>query len=236
MTGMIRVLTVALLTMVLSSGCVVQRKYSAKDTYERGLTEYYAGNYTTAAGYFKWALELKREYAGPMIGLAQCNYQFAKENFARKNTGAALQNLEEGLYWSNQALDANPGNPKVTEVRIQILALKGEIEQVVKTAKWGVNVQGPNPNSLLTMAKTYTDVGAYDEAEVAYKQAIAVAPQNVEARIQAGQFYEKIGKPELALQQYEEAYRIDPNNPDVQVHISQLSGGKTEPQAEPQNP
>jgi tetratricopeptide (TPR) repeat protein len=236
MTGRIRLLGIALLVMVLSSGCVIQRKYKAKDTYERGMTEFYAGNYTTAAGYFKWALELKKEYAGPMIGLAQCQYQFAKENFTKKNTGAALQNLEEGLYWSNQALDANPGNPKVTEVRVQILALKGEIEQVVKKAKWGVNVQGPNPYSLLLMAKTYMEVGAYDEAEVAYKQAIAVAPQNVEARVQAGQFYEKIGKRELALQQYEEAYRIDPNNPDIQIRITQLSGGQSDAAVEPQKP
>jgi tetratricopeptide (TPR) repeat protein len=232
MTGKISLLTVGLLIMILSSGCVLQRKYNAKDIYERGLTEYAAGNYTQAAGDFRWAMDLKKEYSGPMIGLAQCQIRFACENFDKKNTGAALQNLEEGLYWINLAVDADPGNPQVTTVRTQILKMKGEIEQVVRTAQWGVSTQGPNADSLLLMAKTYQEVGSYDEAEVAYKQAIAVAPTSVKARVQAGQFYERIGKRDLALQQYEEAYRLEPTNSDVQEKITQLSGGQS---AEPEN-
>ncbi|MFA5864151.1 MAG: tetratricopeptide repeat protein [Phycisphaerae bacterium] len=234
MAGKIKLLTTGLIIMVLASGCVIQRKYNAKDLYERGLTDYYAGNYSTAAGNFKWALDLKKEYSGPMIGLAQCQLHFARESFTKKNVGAALQNLEEGMYWINLAVDADPGNPQVTVVRVEILNLKGEVEQALKTARWGVNVQGPNPASLLLMAKSYTDVGAYDEAEVAYKQAIAVDPKNVDVRVKTGQFYEKIGKRDLALQQYEEAYRLDPNNSDVQIRITALSGSTPEPG--PENP
>jgi tetratricopeptide (TPR) repeat protein len=240
MAGRMKLVTAALLIAIVASGCVLQRKYNAKDLYERGMTEFYAGNYTEAAGDFKWALEIKREYAGPMIGLAQCHLYFARENFAKKNTGAAIWHLEEALFQINKALDADPGNPKVTEVRVEILKLKGEFEQTFKTAAWGVKVQGPNPFSLLLSAKTYADAGAYDEAEVAYKQAIAVAPNNPDVRVKAAQFYEKIGKRDLALQQYEEAYRLNPSDPDVQIKITQLSGGHAESQTpsteEPENP
>jgi len=234
MTGMMRLVVVGLLMSVLASGCVFQRKYDAKKIYELGLSEYAAGNYTQAAGHFRWAMDLKKEYSGPMIGLAQCQLRFACENFEKKNTGAALYNLEEGLYWINQAVDADPGNPQVTTVRTEIMKMKGEVEQVVRTAQWGVKVQGPNADSLLLMAKTYQEVGSYDEAEVAYKQAIAVAPTSIQARVQAGEFYEKIGKTDLALQQYEEAYRLDPTNNDVQVKIAQLGGGQApEPKQNP---
>lgn len=243
MAGKVRLLTTALLVVAIS-GCVLQRKYDAKDIYERGLAEYYAGNYTEAAGHFKWALEIKKEYAGPMIGLAQCHLHFAQENFAKKNTGAALYNLEEAMFQIDKALSADPGNPKVTEVRVEILKMKGEMEQTLRTASWGVNVQGPNPDSLMLLAKTYEDAGAIDEAETAYKQAMAVAPQDARVRIRAARFYEKIGKPSLALQQYEEAYRIEPTNSEVQIKISQLSGGQAEPTTpaeeipveEPENP
>jgi cytochrome c-type biogenesis protein CcmH/NrfG len=69
------------------------------------------------------------------------------------------------------------------------------------------------------------EAGSYDEAEVAYRQAIAVAPTNPEVRMKAGEFFEKIGKRDDALSEYEEAYRIDPNNSEVQIRITALGGG-----------
>jgi len=233
MAGTARWFSIGLMLVILTTGCVFQRKYNAQDIYERGLTAYYAGNYTQAAGDFRWAIDLKKEYSGPMLGLAQCQLHFAQENFDKKNTGAALHNLEEGLHWINLALDADPGNPQVTAVRTEILKMKGDIEQGVRTAQWGVKVQGPSAANLLLLARKYEEVGAYDEAEVAYKQAVAVEPNNIKARTQAAQFYEKIGKKDQALQQYEEAYRLNPTDPEIQVHISDLSGGQT---AEPQSP
>jgi len=232
MTGTIKRFAVSLVVMVLSSGCVLQRQYNATEAYDQGMAEYYSGNYTSADQYFKWALDLKKEYGSAMVGRAQCQLQFAKENFASHNTGAALLNLEEALYWANLAVDGDPGNPRSTQVRVDILKLKGQIERGIKTAQWGVNVQGPNADSLLLMAKTYEDAGSYDEAEVAYKQAIAVAPGNVEVRVKAGRFYEKIGKRDLALIQYEEAWQLDPSNEDVQIKISELGGVPSEGQAQ----
>lgn len=228
MTGKLKIGLTILTAAALLSGC--SRKYDPVETYNRGYAEYVGGNCTRAIGYYKWALEIKKEYSAPMIGLARCYLEMAIKNFADNNPGAAMHDLEEALYWSNLAVDADPGNPQVTQVRVEILKLRGEIEAAVRTAQWGTKVQGPNAKSLLLMAKTYVDVGAYDEAQVAIRQAIAVDPYNVDVRTQAAKFYEKLGKPELAREQYEEIYRLDQANPEAQGNIEAEPSAEAVPQ------
>ncbi len=213
MTGKLKIALMIPIAAALLSGC--SRTYDPVETYNRGYAEYISGNCTRAIGYYKWALEIKKEYSAPMIGLARCYLEMAIKNFEENNPGAAMHDLEEALYWSNLAVDADPGNPQVTQVRVEILKMRGEIEAAVRTAQWGAKVQGPNAQSLLLMAKTYMEVGAYDEAQVTIRQAIAVDPYNVDVRTQAAKFYEKIGKPDLAREQYEEIYQMDQANPDV---------------------
>jgi tetratricopeptide (TPR) repeat protein len=217
MTGKFKIALTILVTASLLTGC--SRKYDPVETYNRGYAEYVSGNSTRAIGYYKWALELKKEYPAPMIGLARCYHEMAMKNFADGNPGAALQDLEEALYWANLAIDAAPGNAQATQVRVEIMKLRGDVEAAVRTAQWGTRVQGPNAKSLLLMAKTYMDVGAYDEAQVSIRQAIAVDPYNVEVRKEAAGFYEKLGKPDLAREQYEEIYRLDQANQNAQKKI-----------------
>jgi tetratricopeptide (TPR) repeat protein len=226
MTGKLKIALTILTAVALLSGC--SRKYDPVETYNRGYAEYVGGNCTRAIGYYKWALELKKEYPAPMIGLARCYLEMAIKNFADKNPGAAMHDLEEALYWSNLAVDADQGNPQVTQVRVEILKLRGEIEAAVRTAQWGTKVQGPNAKSLLLMAKTYMDVGAYDEAQVSIRQAIAVDPYNIDVRTQAAKFYEKLGKPDLAREQYEEIYRLDQANPEAKKQIGTESEAPAE--------
>jgi tetratricopeptide (TPR) repeat protein len=203
-------------------GCA--RHYKASDIYNRGYAEYMSGDTTKAIGYYKWALEIKKEYAPAMLGLAQCYLEEAKKNLREENTGASMHDLEEALYWCNLATDADPGNAEVTQTRVKILSMRGEVEDAIKTAKWGTRVQGQTSQSLILMARTYIEVGSYDEAEIAIKQAIAVDPNNVQAHILAGKFYEKIGKSDKALYHYEEAFRLDPTNAEVEELITKQSG------------
>jgi tetratricopeptide (TPR) repeat protein len=207
--------------MVNFPGCA--RHYKGTDIYNRGYAEYASGDTTKAIGYYKWALEIRKEYPAPMLGLAQCYLEEAKKNIRLNNTGAAMQDLEEALYWCNLALDADPGNAEVTQTRIKVLSVRGEAENAIKTAKWGARVQGQTSQSLILMARTYIEVGSYDEAETAIKQAIAVDPNNVQAHILAGKFYDKIGKSDKALYHYEEAFRLDPTNKEVEGLITQQS-------------
>ena len=230
MTGKLKIALTILTAAALLSGC--SRKYDPVETYNRGYAEYVGGNCTRAIGYYKWALEIKKEYSAPMIGLARCYLEMAIKNFADKNPGAAMHDLEEALYWSNLSVDADPGNPQATQVRVEIMKMRGDIEAAVRTAQWGTRVQGPNAKSLLLMAKTYMDVGAYDEAQVAIKQAIAVDPYNVEVRTEAAKFYEKLGKPDLAREQYEEIYQMDQTNQDAQNKLTDKSAMPSEPATE----
>jgi len=232
MTGIAKLVLVGI-TLLCLTGCYQDRRYKAIEVYNRGYGEFCAGDYTKAAGYYKWSHSLKPEYSAPLIGLAQCHVEFAKKNFSINNTAAALHDLEQARYWSELAIDADPGNPQTTQARVEVMKLRGEIDAMIKTSKWGTKVQGPSAASLLLEAKTYMEAGAYDEAEVAIKQALAVDPHDVNAHIQAGQFYEKIGKHEQSLQQYEEAYRLDPTHTEALGNITQLGGIAPETQSPP---
>jgi tetratricopeptide (TPR) repeat protein len=216
------VLTITIFTAITAfTGCA--RRYNASDIYNRGYAEYVSGNCTSAIGYFKWSLDLQKEYSDPMLGLARCYLEMARRNLTSGDPDAAMHDLEEALYWANLAINADPGNPLVTQIRVQVLNKRGETEEAIKAAQWGTQVQGATAQSLLLVAQTYIDAAAYDEAELALKQAIAVEPGYVQAHLQAGKFYERIGKTDQALFHFEEAYRLDPTNTDAQLKIAELS-------------
>ena len=72
------------------------------------------------------------------------------------------------------------------------------------------------------LAKTQLDLGDYDEAEIAYRQALAVAPDDINVQLQSAEFYEKIGKLDQALIHYENAYDLDNYYPNLLMKISRL--------------
>jgi tetratricopeptide (TPR) repeat protein len=216
---------VALLLTVVAiislSGCA--RRYNAVELYNRGFSEYVSGNCTGAIGLYKWSLKINEEYPDPMIGLAHCYMDSACDNLNNGYPGEAMHDLEEALYWSNLAVNADPGNPIVTQTRMRVLDMRGETEQAIQAGQWGTNVQGDTAQSFLLMARAYIKNGAFDEAELAIKQALAVEPNSVQTHIEAGRFYELVNKPDIALFHYEEVYKLDSTNTDAQLKIAELT-------------
>jgi len=190
--------------------------------YNRGVTYYNQGDYSSAMGMFKWSLEKRREYSAPMIGLARCHLALARDELARKENIGAFKDLENALYWTNQAIAIDPGNTEPYTTKIDILKVRGQVEQAIATARRATEQAGPSANTLIMLARTYGSLGDYDNAELALKQGLRISPQNVELTVELARLYDKLGRTDLALHYYEQAYRLDRHYPNLLMRIAQL--------------
>lgn len=190
--------------------------------YNKGVEAYNNGDYTKAIAMFKLALAKEREFAPAMIGLARCYLNFAKEELEKKDLSAAIKDLEEALYWINQAIEAKPGDLKAIRTKIEILKTRGKVESAIRTAEWSATIAGPNASTLIMLAETYESIEDYKNAEEAYKQAGAVDPSNATAYVKLAQMYEKLGRIEEAYEYYLRAYERDNYYPGLLMKISTL--------------
>ncbi len=214
-----RKVIVGALVMVIV-GCSEVNNYVK--VYNRGVAAYNNGDYTKAIAMFKLSLEKEREYVPPMIGLARCYLNFAKREMKSNDLSAAIKDLEEALYWINQAIEAGPGNLKAIQTKIDILKVRGKVESAIKTAEWSATVAGPNASTLIMLGETYESIEDYDNAEKSYKQAIAVESENAKPYVKLAQLYEKLGRLEDAFEYYLKAYNIDNYYPGLLMKISKL--------------
>jgi len=221
---------VALPALVLACVAGCSATHDPIALHERAVAQYRTGNYVSAIGLYKWALEKDPEQSLSMVGLAACYKALAQQQMHQNNYPAALRDLDEALFWLNQATMTAPGDYRATRLKMDCLDLRGQAEKSLKTAQWTVRYVGPSAESLLLLARSYRDLGDYDNAELAYKQAIAVAPNEPRCHLQAARFYKFLGKHQQALQHLQQALALGPDDPSIVAQIEQLERQLAKPE------
>ena len=204
----------------LVSGCSATN--NPTKLYNMGVEQFNQGNYPKAMGMFKWALEKRREFSQPMIGLARCYLTLATKGLVKKDSTAALKDLEEALYWINQAVNADPGNTQAFKTKIAILKTRGQAELAVNAARWAARNAGPSASTLIMLAETYRELGDIDNAELALKQGLSVSENNIELLVELAKLYDQVGKYEMSLKYYNLAYEVDQYYPNLLRRIAQI--------------
>jgi len=119
------IVSLIVFSFIVLAGC--SETQDPVKVYNRGAQAYNNGDYIEAVGMFKLALQSYREYSLPMIGLAKCHLHFAQDDIQQGNKVAANKDIEEALYWINQAINADPANQDALETKTKILKFRSEL-------------------------------------------------------------------------------------------------------------
>ena len=215
----------------------------------RAFEQYSNGNYISATGLYKWVLQNDPEHSASMVGLGMCYKALAQQQMHKDDYPAAWRDLDEALYWLDQALTVDPANHNATRLKIQCLEMRGQTQAGVQTARWAARYVGPDSKTLLLLAGTYMDAGQYDKAQTTYKRAIALAPGDPQCHLQAARFYKFTEKYALARKHLQHAMALGAADPTIGRQIEQLdellaqsmdnttapaAGTQTQPEPQPQ--
>ncbi len=190
--------------------------------HNRAFEQYSNGNYVSATGLYKWVLQNDPEHSASMVGLAMCYKALAQQQMYKDHYPAAWRDLDEALYWLDQALTVDPANHNAAKLKVQCLEMRGQTQASVQTARWAARYVGPDSKTLLLLAGTYMDAGQYDKAQTTYKRAIALAPNDPQCHLQAARFYKFTGKYALASKHLQHAVALGAADPTIGRQIEQL--------------
>jgi len=144
-------------------------------------------------------------------------------------------NPTAGLEALNQAVTKVP-NPDgsysisvTTEAALNIIVAHKMLRHYEEALKW-INYASANPNLrpfdrakfLINQGNVFYEQGRYQEAETAYRQALANYPQNLKARINLASVLGTTGRIEEAMALYQEVLLIEPSNTLVKENLQML--------------
>ena len=186
------------------------------------------GEYGAARGLFLEAHELAPEDAINLHDLGDCCAYFAREQFRRQNTAAALREVDAAVEYYQRAINAHPGLQAALVGKNIALELKGQFEEALAVAQWAAEFVGPSARQQIFLAREMEERGDPDAARLRLLQAVAMEPANAAAHEELGLFYRRIGERDLALRHLTRANRIDPARPRAATALGEL-GASVQP-------
>jgi len=181
-----------------------------------------AGNHAAARGLFVAAYEMVPENVDNLCELANCHVAIAGGYTKRDNQLAAVRELDRAIEYYNRAIMSYPGNTRALEGKNLTLELRGKYGQALSTAQWASKYVGPSAKQQIFLAKEYAERGDVDQALLAYKQALAMEPDNPATHWAIAYFYLDLGKQEQAIAHLQQAYQLDPNQTFVANELLRL--------------
>lgn len=193
-----------------------------RDLNARGLAEYRAGRYTDAIAMFKKAAEKDRERPEASVYIADCYLAMSQERFKDGNIHGALRWCDIAIAKYDAAVGAFPGYSRAVQGKADALKLKGEHEQALQTADWAAKNSGLQSTKLILKGREYAQESDMDQAQLAFRQAVAVEPNNAAAHAELGLFYLRCGNKTEARESLRRAYELDRDTPGVTEALAQL--------------
>ncbi|MBN2563615.1 MAG: tetratricopeptide repeat protein [Phycisphaerae bacterium] len=194
-----------------------------------GLGEYQAQRYPEALAMFEEAESFDRERPEPSFYMGRCYLAMAKERFHGDNLGAALRYCDRAIASYDKAIGAFPGFSLAVQGKADALKLKGQHAAALEVANWAAKVSGPQAKKLILKAHLYARTGDLDQAQLAFKQATSVEPDNAAAHAELGLFYLRCGNEPDAIRCLKAAYELNPGVPGVVTALAQLGALSGEP-------
>ncbi len=205
----------------LAAGCMGPST-SVNDLNAQGLNEYRAGRYTDAVAIFKRAAEKDRERPEASVYIADCYLAMSQERFKDGNVHGALRWCDFAISQYDAAVDAFPGYSRAVQGKADALKLKGKHEAALQTADWAARNSGLQSTKLILKGREYAQESDMDQAQLAFRQAVAVEPDNAAAHAELGLFYLRCGNKADARESLRRAYELDHKTPGVTEALAQL--------------
>ena len=95
------------------------------------------------------------------------------------------------------------------------LKLRGKHRAALDIAHWVAAQSGFQAKKLVLKAREHADQGDLDNAQLAYKQAATVEPENAMAHGELGLFYMRMNNQSEAIRSLTRAYELNPGAPGV---------------------
>lgn len=126
-----------------------------------------------------------------------------------------------------KVLEAEPDNETAL---LELARLYSDLGDQPRTADIlrRIVANNPDPRTLGALARSYEQQEEFGLAVEAYRQALAMAPDNVLLKRSLAQNLALTGQPGEAIKLYEELVKEDPNDSDSYLRISQIHGQQRE--------
>jgi tetratricopeptide (TPR) repeat protein len=185
--------------------------------YTLGVVHQTLGNRWKAAAQFRAATQLDATYPEPYKALGDLFLAAPRRLFDQ-----AVEAYQKAIELRPFYADAHVG---LGDAR----AAKGEIDPAIAAYQKALTYNAINPKVYMSLGKIYyAEKGLYYESVQAYRRAIELDPQSVEARMGLGEVYEDKGLYKEAVEEYRKVIEIDDKNTGALYNLA-LVYEKTDP-------
>lgn len=209
------------LAVCVFNGCS-DPKPTFNEVMDEGLREYEAGRFAEAVAMFKMAAEKDPEVSEPSYQLGRCYLAMANQQFSENDIAGALRKCDRAIAAFDKAIAAFPGYSRAVTGKADALKLKGQHLAAFEIARWVAAQSGFRAKKLILEARQYADSGDLDNAQLAYKKATAVEPNNARAHAELGLFYLRLNNEPRAITHLQRAYELNPGAPGVFATLMRL--------------
>jgi tetratricopeptide (TPR) repeat protein len=185
--------------------------------YTLGAVHQALGNRWKAAAQFRAATQLDASYPEPYKALGDLFLAAPRRLFDQ-----AVEAYQKAIELRPFYADAHVG---LGDAR----AAKGEIDPAIAAYQKALTYNAINPKVYMSLGKIYyAEKGLYYESVQAYRRAIDLDPQSVEARMGLGEVYEDKGLYKEAVEEYRKVIELDDKNTGALYNLA-LVYEKTDP-------
>ena len=210
-----------LLAVLFVTGC--GRPVASFDVcIQAGLDEYNGERYPEALAMFKEAAAHDRERPEAAYWMGRCYLAMARQRFEEDLFVGALRNCDRAIASFDDAIKAFPGFGRAVQGKAEALRLRGKHAAAMEIADWAAAHSGPQARKLILKGHLYAQGGDMDQAQLAFKQAAAVEPDNAAVHAELGLFYLRCGNESAAIQSLKRAYTLNPGTPGVVTALARL--------------
>ena len=225
-------MVLSILAGLLVLGCVDTTSYQYLAT-EKGLDQFKAGDYATAAGSFTDALRHEPRYYRAEYYLAACHDELKMHQQAVSEYKATLQIMNT----TSQGRRDKAFRYQVIDALAQSIARGSDVDSQIAQLQSQSSVNSAENYYLL--AKVYQYAQDADSAITAYEKATLLDPSNAKYAGDYGLFLNRIGQTGKAEQQLRKAQSL--GNKDQQItdalrQMGSVAGASTAQPAEPSEP
>ena len=185
------------------------------ETFFEGVRELEAGRPIEAIAMLKMAAATDPERPEPSYEMGRCFLVMADKQFVEGDVPGALRYCDRAIASFDKAIAAFPGYSRAVQGKADALKLRGKHRAALDITDWVAAQSGFQAKKLVLKARQYADQGDLDNAQLAYKQAATVEPDNAMAHGELGLFYMRMNNKPEAIRSLRRAYELNPGAPGV---------------------
>lgn len=174
----------------------------ASELATRGMERYTAGNLLDAANLFSQAVSQQP---------GNVDYLYEYGRILLDLGGENVNYYAEAITVGDQAINANPNDPRGYALKTRALDLSGSPEQAIPVGQAGLNVDRNFAPLHAALSSAYLSIDRYDVALQEAEEAIRLDPNDPTSRRIYSYSLTWVGRSDEAIEQLEQALALNPN-------------------------